>query len=133
MVVVATSKVPVMVVFRAAKEPRLEPPETVRPVVVALLAVMFPKAERLVTLIDPKLAPPVTLNAEVVAVVKVALVADRLPSSVPPLTVSPVVVAFPKLEFPLTPREPNWVPPVTVRLVVVALPKILRLPEMFAT
>ncbi len=62
-----------------------------------------------------KLEPPVTLKAEVVAVVKVALEATKLPSNVPPLTVNPVVVALPTKSLP-----PNNVSE-TVRLVVEAL------------
>ena len=52
--------------------------------------------------------------------VKVDAPAERDPSEVPPLTVSPVVVALPKLVFPVTPREPNSPPPVTLNAEVVA-------------
>ena len=117
----------VKVAFEADRDPSNVPPWTVSPVVVAFPAVMFPKAERLVTFREPKDAPPVT-DKEVV----VAAPAEREPSDVPPLTVSPVVGALAKLLLPVTPREPKEVPPVTESPVVVALPKILTLPEMLA-
>ena len=70
-------------------DPNLVPPLTVSPVVVALPAVIFPKAERLVTLRDPSEVPPVTVSE-----VEVPAPKTREPRLVPPETVSPVVVAF---------------------------------------
>ena len=56
----------------------------------------------------------------------VALVAERDPSLVPPLTVNPVVVAFPDVRLPRAERlvtliDPKEAPPVTERDVVVAV------------
>ena len=104
-VVEAMPSLPSMYVFKAAKDPREVPPETVSPVVVALLAVIFPKAERLVTLSEPSDVPPVTVSD-----VEVPAPKTNDPSKVPPLTVRPVVVALARK-----------VAAETVRLVVEAL------------
>ena len=61
--------------------------------------------------------------AQPVQEVTVIMPADSEPRDVPPWTVNPVVVAFPKLEFPVTPREPREAPPVTVSEVEVPAPK----------
>ncbi len=66
-------KLPLMYVLRADREPRLVPPWTVSPVVVALPTEIFPADKR-----PLNCEPPVTLKAEVVALVDQKLVAVRL-------------------------------------------------------
>ena len=113
----------VTVMAPAERDPKLEPPFTVRPVVVALPEVKLPKAVRLLTFKEPKLAPPVTPNE-----VEVPTLKDNEPSEVPPFTVRPVVVAFPAVIFPKAERlvtliAPKLAPPVTDSEVEVPAPK----------
>ncbi len=70
-------------------------------------------------LIAPKFAPPVT-ESDVV----VAAPAERELREVPPWTVSPVVVAFPKLVLLVTLKAPKLAPPVTDKDVDVAFWKL---------
>ena len=127
---VTTKFWPPMFKAKAAKDPKLDPPETVNPVVVALPEIKLPRLERLVTPSEPKSPPPVTDNEVVVAAP-----AEREPSEVPPLTVNPVVVAFDTEIFKAA-KDPNDDPPETVRPVVVAFcneaptPKVVEVAEI---